>query len=302
MSKSVLERIRKLKETRPQNRGGNSIKGIFHKWGDNENQIRLVGNLLEVKTHYIAPAANRGDRGLCIAESFKGDGSISQVINCSNWDIEREESSKKKTCVICQLNSIARSALSESPDKDEKEFLDKLVSDTNARTSLKWNIIDRANPFVTQISDDEEKKVLGMKIATIGMEAWKDIEGIFEQVGFDITDAEDGIDISVNKGSNGMRTTYSAKAVLDGLSILQTPLSADELSLEPHDLKKICGKVTPSDKVADALHGDLRALLDINTDGASDIVEPDSPDDDDDDDDDDDGDELIADSKKKGNS
>ena len=84
---SIADKMRKLKDRRG-NEGGNrnfsNLRDIFFDWEAGDNRVRLVGEFLEVKTHFIAPAPKRGERGLCNGEAFKGDNKISQVINCIN--------------------------------------------------------------------------------------------------------------------------------------------------------------------------------------------------------------------------
>jgi len=280
----VLDKVRKFKNSRPKSEGRSRTRGIFHDWQDGSNHIRLVDEFLEVKTHFIAPAPKRGERGLCQGEAFNKDSDdrLPKVINCPDWDIQNEQPKKEKTCSICKLYRIARQALKEDPDADEKKYFEALLSLTRVRTQLKWNVFDREKPNVTVIDDNgNEAKVKGLKIASIGMEAWDDIEGIFEQCGFDITDPDEGIDINVIKGHNGTRTSYSAQAVLEGKGLKVTPFDDEEREIvaKPHDLKAICGKQTDAEKVRDALHGEYADILEMNADTA------------DDDDDDDDGDD-----------
>ena len=271
---SVLERLARQQASRPQKGSGGKVMGIYHQWHDGANRFRLAGDFLEVRTHFIAPAAKRKDRGLCQATAFQGDDKIPQVINCLDWDIATERPKKEKTCPICKLNAIARVGLSENPNDDEKKFLEALRSATRATATLKWNIIDRDDPMVTVSDNGVERKVKGFKIASIGPEAQTDVMGIFKQVGYDIQDPDRGIDIEVTKASGGTRTTYSARAVIEGTSLKVTPFTAEERDMTMHDLKVRCGKLTDGDKIRDALHEDLRALLDIDI-NADDTVEVD---------------------------
>ncbi len=277
---SVLDKVRKFRESRPKNENrGERMRGIFHDWKDGSNPIRLVGDFLEVRTHFLAPVPARGDRGLCMAEAFRrkgvqakqGEEFIPQVINCPDWDIDKECEKKEKTCIICRLNAIARQALKENPEPEEKKYFEELMRAARARTSLKWNIFDRLDPDIIVVDDKgNEVKRKGLKIATIGMEAWDDIEGIFEQCGYDITDPEDGLDIDVKKGQGTQRTEYSAQCVLFGKppTAKVTPFDEEEKAIVAHihDLKQICGKQTAMEKVKEALHGDYRDLLDMNAD------------------------------------
>lgn len=271
MSMSTLDKVRRLKERRPAQGGSSRMKGIFHQWKDGDNTIRLAGNFVEVRTHFIAPAPKRSDRGLCRPDAFQGDNSIPQVINCLDWDIEKEEPKAVKTCPICKLAEIARAILKENPTGEEKKFASELKQAAGARPNLKWNVIDREDPYVTMTDNGTEKRVLGFKIATIGMEAWKDIEGIFEQCKRDISDPKGGIDIKVTKGNNGTRTVYSVQAVLDGVQLKVTPFTAEEAAMPLHELKGLCGKIVEQHKIVDALHEDLCELYRLNL---GDDVEP----------------------------
>lgn len=269
---SVLDKVRKLKATRPQG-GGSRLRGIFHQWKDGDNPIRLVGEFIEVRTHFVAPAPKRGERGLCIPTAFQGDNKLPQVVNCLNWDVASEEEKAEHTCPICKLHAIAVAALKENPDEDEKKFFDKLRQETNPRPSLKWNVLDRDDPHVVSTEGDKETKVMGLKVATVGMEAWGDIEGVFEQCGFDITDPAEGVDIKVTRGHNGTRVCYSAQAVIEGTSLKVTPLTDEEKALKQNDLKVICGKMVDSQRMVDALHDDLRQIYDFNVDEEADAAD-----------------------------
>lgn len=262
----VLDKIRKMKEREPVRGGFTNFRGIFHAWKDADNLVRLVGEFIEVKTHFVSPNPKRGERGLCQAKAFQGNNRIPQTVNCLDWDVAKEEPTKLHTCPFCKLNAIAKQALKENPTADEKKFFDALKQSAYARTALKWHIIDRDDPFVLKLENGTEIKVPGLKIATLGLELWKDIEGIFNQCGFDISDLDEGIDICVTK-TTAAKTAYAAKAVLFGRppTVKVTPLSPEERAFERHDLKAICGKQTSLDALMDALHGDLRELLDLNS-------------------------------------
>jgi hypothetical protein len=273
MAKSVLDKVRKFKNSRPKNDGNRSrMMNIYHDWQDGPNEIRLVGEFLEVRTHFIAPAPKRNERGLCQNGAFSKDSEnrIPKVINCPDWDCETESERENKTCPICKLHRLAEQALKEDPNDEEKKYFDNLLQLSRQRVYLKWNIFDRERPNVTMIDENgNETKQKGLKIASIGMEAWNDIEGIFDQCGFDITDPDEGVDINVIKGHNGARVAYSAQVILEGTSIKVTPFDDEEKEIvanHKHDLLVRCGKQTDADLVKDALHGDYAEVLDVNSD------------------------------------
>jgi len=269
MSLSVRDKMRKLRERRG---GGNrsNIRDIFFDFEPGDNLIRLVDEFREVRTHFIAPAPKRSDRGLCQAEAFKGDDRISQVINCPDWDVENEADRGTSDCPICKLNRISGEVLKDSPDEQEKEFFRNLASATRQRQVLKWNVIDRNNPYVTKLGSGGEEKVFGYKIASIGMEAFNDIEGIYDQTGLELHDQDEGCDIIVTKQKKA-RWEYSAKVAMTKdkpPKVAQTPLTDEERAAELHRLIERCGRQTDPMKIIDALHPDLRDLLELN-DGPS---------------------------------
>jgi len=265
MGDSVLDKVKKFRESRPKGQNFKKQRDIFFKFEDGDNIIRLVGEFLEVKTHFISPNHQRGDRGLCISEAFKGEGRLPKMINCPNWDIENEKAKEEKTCPICKLWRVAKNALKEAGQEIEpqdKQFLENLVSDASVTTALKWNVIDRRSPNVTEVDDaGVEKQVLGYKVANIGMEAWNDVDGIFKQLKVDISDAKEGVDINIIKGHNGARVCYSAVAVTQGMSVKQTPLTDEEKKMTLHDLRRIAGRMVEPQKIVDGLHDDLREIL-----------------------------------------
>jgi hypothetical protein len=121
---------------------------------------------------------------------------------------------------------------------------------------------------VIETTDKGERKILGYKVATIGMEAWNDIEGIFTQCGFDISDPVTGVDINVVR-TEAKKTSYAARAILEAGSVKKTPLTAEEQALQLHDLKRLCGKMTDPLSIRDALHSDL--MEDLEAAGGSSI-------------------------------
>lgn len=274
---SVLDKVRSLRKTLPQNDGGNRTTGIFKQWEKGPNQIRLVGEFLEVRTHFISPAPKRNERGLCQPSAFTEEAAepLPKVINCPDWDRDLEQPTKEKTCPVCALYRLAAQALKElkeegetEENQKERDYFAELKRLSRYRRALKWNIFDRDQPNVTVVDENgNESKQKGLKIATIGMEAWKDIDGIFQQCELDLTDPENGVDIKVLKGHNGTRVEYSAQVVLDGTTIRVTPFDEEEkkLAANPHDLKSCSGKAVDPEVVRAALHGDYADTLEINS-------------------------------------
>jgi len=260
---SVLDKIKKLKESQKAS-GGNfgTTKGIFHQLKEGDSVIRLIGEPFKVVTHFIAPSkqGKKTSRGACKPDAFNGDDRLKSTINCPDWDMDKEEFRKDRQCPICKLQDLAYAGLREKPTGEDKDYLESLRDNVKKSIRYKWNILDRDDPYVIEENDGVEKKVLGMKIATIGPEAFEAITQIFDQMGCDITDVNDGIDIKITR-TDGARTSYSAMAVMHGKTVKETPLTAEERALKLHDLKAICGKPIEPSKIIAGLHDDYRQLL-----------------------------------------
>lgn len=262
---SLLDKVKKLNSSLPvkSKQKGSFATDIWHSFHDGDNNIRLVGEFIQTRGHFIAPNKGKGLRGLCRPDAFIGDNKLQMVINCGDWDIDTESYKPVKTCTICRLNNVANNFLKNKAalSKEENEFYFNLRSETNPRNQLKWNIIDRDNPFITIDDNGNKKKVKGLKIASFGMEAWKDISRLFEKSKFDITSADQGIDLIVTKTDSG-RVSYKVDfAMNDDLGVKKTPLTDEERAFVPHDLKKICGKQVDQEKVLAGLHADYQSYL-----------------------------------------
>lgn len=268
------------------NIGGNFKKteGIFHKFTDGDNIIRMVGEGLETRMHFIAPHPKNNDRGLCSERAFSykdvEDKSkvLPKMMMCLDWDIENEKPREEKTCPVCKLYRKSRDMLKKERDKMSQadiDFLTWLVGKTRQNTTYKWNVLDRDNPYVLEVAEDGSKtKVLGYKVAGIGKEAMRDIKGISEQVkknGNDICGIDDGVDINIKKGRANGRTSYSAQAIMEGLSVKVTPLTDEEKELEPHDLVRIAGRYPDLITLLDSMHEELRDMLDEDGDNETEV-------------------------------
>jgi len=265
---NVLDKIRKVEEELKESESKNSrkrMKGIYFSFKEGSNIVRLVDNFLQVRTHYIAPNPKQKDKGFCGADAFSGTGDeyLPYMINCTNWDVEKEEWNEDRTCPICKIRENAFAQIRAGGLSDEaKKKLETITQKAKPRRAFKWNVIDRDDPYAIEISENnEESKVLSYKIATIGIEAWRDIHGIFESLKLDITDIEKGVDIEIIKDSSGSRVQYSARAVMDGLSVKQTPLTDEEKKLELHDLNAMCGKQTSISLIESNLRSEYIPML-----------------------------------------
>lgn len=263
----VMDKMREFK-SRPKFTGNNSkTMGIYHEWKSGKNTVRLVGEFIETKTHFIAPSAKLGAKGLCPESAFdkKPDGksALQKVINCPDWDINKEEWKKEKTCPICQIHETTKLALKDNPTEEESVELKELSNATKPRSAFKWNIFYREDPYVTVTENGKDTKKIGLKIANFGSEVFTAVEAVFSQCKFDLSDADEGIDIEVEK-VDGKPVKYKAGACLEGRGLKVTPLTEEERACKPYDLKQICGKQTDVDLLRKSLFEEYRLLLELN--------------------------------------
>lgn len=264
---SVMDKIKSAKTGGSGSKKFPRTTGIFHDFKEGDNIVRFLGEYVEVRTHFIAPSKKTKSRGVCNADAFTGDDRLPMLVNCPDWDIQTESWKEERVCPVCRLGKIARDGLS-NPDlsPEERKYFETLKSAAGGHHRYKWNVIDRDNPnVIVKNEDGTTEERVGIKIATLGKEAFEAVKGIFEQVGFDITDPDDGVDVKITR-VNGNRVSYSAVCMIEGKGLKVTPLTDEERALDLHDLRKICGKQPDVDKIIDNLHEDYAEVLSINSD------------------------------------
>lgn len=271
---NALEKIKRYRDRKNKSGGSSSggggngearLTNTWIKFIKGDNRVRLVGEHLELRTHWVAKSAFDGTEGLCREDSFGWDeGKINnRKINCPNWDVETE-TAIKTDCPICILHGIAQEALGmDDLEPDEKEYFESLRAGTKPTEEFKWNIFDRANPNITQKTDGVEKEILGYKVPSkMGIEIYESIEKIFDQLDRDITDVKIGVDINIMRDDSGTRTKYTSEAVMEGITAKVTPLTDEELAIEQYDLKKMCGVQTDPSLIKNWLQENLIKLID----------------------------------------
>jgi hypothetical protein len=272
----ALAKLRKMNDERQerqdrQSKGGGYTK-VFHSWKLGVNRVRLVGDFVEVKTHYLGSENQTVAIMKSNAFDKKGnDKHIPMIVNCANWDMKNGRfMSEGGTCPICALNRIAKAALKNKStngltEADIKVF-EGIKSATSARTSLKWTIIDRDNPNVVKVDETgKETSIPGFKIATITSEIQKGILDIGNQMG-DVSDIDSGVDLIVTQSKVNNKTGYTVSASFDMAtkSLKVTPLTAEERAMAKVDLDSICGKPTDRTLLIENLAQDYRELLESN--------------------------------------
>ena len=264
-----MNNVEKMKELEKRMASGKRNfkrqKNIFYRFKDGENIIRLVGLFKKTKTHFIAPPKKNKDGGVCTPDAFEGDERLSYVINCPDWDIENEKDFIEKKCPICKMHYATKRELRDAGveiDTKTKKYLEEIQSRTRPSYGFKWNVIDRRDPYIIEEDGDDEKQVKGYKVVTIGMEIWKGVKRIFEQVKRDVADEEQGIDLCVKRGHNGVRIAYEVQPVMEGLQAKETPLTDEEKEMQLHDLEKLSSKKTEPEQIIAYLNPKLKDYLD----------------------------------------
>ncbi len=233
------------------NGGGNFAKeNIWFDWGKkDEHVIRIVGDFVSIRSHWIGESKFGQDVAILNPSAFKGDNKIPMQVACGNWDVETEsEDPDGDACPICRLGKNA-DAMLKKYGKDLVEADKNIFKAIRRKCAVKCNylfkVIDRENPYL-----DEEKTKKGYKILRAPDKLLKAILALSDQMkGIGITSPDEGIDITIKKVvSDNTKTdvTYTALAVMDGMKVKQTPLTAEEKEYRDLDLYKFAGK--PVDK------------------------------------------------------
>lgn len=248
---------------------------IWFQWGDkSERTIRLVGNFIVTKSHWIGPS-KWNPVEIYDSKVFEGEERLPMQVNCNNWDIEKEQDIKGD-CTICKLRKISNDILyskegKNMPEKEKKYFKD-LRYKCDVRTRYFFNCIDRDNPYV-----NEEEKVIGYKVIEI---PWELMDGIIslssQMTSVDITGIDNGIDLLITRSGGGSKekVKYSVQPCYDAdLSVKKTPLTELEKALVLHDLILLKGKVTENSELRDKIAGEFSALFNDDVTAVADVKE-----------------------------
>lgn len=268
--KEKLQSYKARQKNQQDNKGGkNRTKNIYHKMKDGDNIVRLVGNFLETRTHYLVGslAREKDERGFAIPK----------VVNCGAWDTENEcwkegvwknnrvdYKEAAKHCPLCAVFYMAnlKSKDNESTEKERERFKGMLRK-AGQRAAYKWNCIDRDDPYIiVQKEDKSEEKKLGLKILSVGEEAFKGIANLFVEGRPYPVDAQKGIDIVIKKTMENNRTTYKVEPRMVGdYQVVVSPLTEEEAKLEMFDLKAFSKKSFELAKLKSFFNADFATLL-----------------------------------------
>lgn len=258
--KQEQERAEKAKN-KPQ-AGYVKTATIHQKFPVGKSYIRPVGDFVETHTHNLSPNSF-GSIGVADKAMFKGKDFIPFEVPCIDWNILLAEKNSEYTCPFCKLYYRASKMLKRKDlTPEEKKTFEAIKTACAPSRKVRWNDIDRNDPTYIRVKDGKETKVRGLKLASFSKALFKDIKGIFEQTGLDLSDPETGIDLVIDRAVDANnKTTYSAFAAMERTSVKITPLTDEEKSWTPWDIVDMYSKPYDFNKIEPVMHADFRELL-----------------------------------------
>ena len=232
------------------NNGNFGKENIWFDWGNkDEHTIRLVGDFVSIRSHWIGESKFGQDIAILNSGAFKGDNKLPMTVACGNWDAETEtEDPDGDACPVCRLGRNADAMLKKygkELEEADKATFKNIRRKCAVKCQYLFKIIDRENPYV-----DEEKTRKGYKILRAPEKLLKAILELSDKMkGIGISSPDEGIDITIKKivsETSKNDVSYSALPVMEGVSVKQTPLTEEERGFRELELHKFAGK--PVDK------------------------------------------------------
>ena len=246
-----MQALKSAAELRPNNGGNNFAKeNIWFDWGKkDEHTVRIVGDFVSTRSHWIGESKFGNDVAILNASAFKGDNKLPMQVACGNWDVATEsEDPDGDACPICRLGRNADAMLKKygkELEEADKAIFKAIRRKCSVKCMYLFKVIDRDNPYI-----DDEKTKKGYKILRAPEKLLKAILELSDKMkGIGITAKDEGIDIIIKKVTSDTSKTdvsYTALPVMDGVKVMQTPLTDEELEYRDLDLTKFTGK--PIDK------------------------------------------------------
>lgn len=229
---------------------------IFMNFRDGDNPVRLVGNIEEVRYHYVGMPKDKLLQSIAEPNYLDRNNpdNIPAMVACLDWDVENQVEKEDKKCPYCAIQrEMFRRVRKEALSEEQVKVYKTLSQQMRVQSSNKVNCIDRRDPYVTKKDGDVETKVKGYKIASFGSRAMESLASIFKATKRDLASIEDGIDLIVNKSNKSGNTSYSIVPVISGTSMKISPLTEEERSWQMHNVKIFGGTYVPVDKMIRAL-------------------------------------------------
>lgn len=255
-----------------RNGGGNFANdNIWFDWGKKEEHtIRIVGDFIITRSHWIGES-KYSSVTLLDAAAFKGENKLPMSVACGNWDSSTESVDPDgDACPICVLGAKADKMLQlhgkELQDAD-KEVLKAIRKQCTPKCQYLFKVIDRDNPYL-----DEDKTRKGYKILRAPEKLLEAITQLSKSMkGIGISSPDEGIDIVIKKVVSDKKksdVTYTALAVMDGMTVRQTPLTEEERNYHDIDLHKFAGKPIDKERFEEFLTDDnnIRTIYESDID------------------------------------
>lgn len=262
LARHGAEALKRLQSNAGSGSGMMQRDNIWFDWGSSdEHIIRLVGDFKEMRSHWIGESKfqKTDDIAILRPSAFKGDSKLPMNVACGNWDADTESADPVgDNCPICRLGRNAENVLKKHGkelNETDKAIFKKIMKKCKVTSTFYFKCIDRDNPYV-----DEEKTRKGYKIIKMPGELFKAIMELSKTMkGVSILSDDGGIDIRIKrtKPENGKgKTTYTVNAVMDGLTVKQTPLTDEERQYRDIDLSKFAGKPIDKDRFEEEMVDD----------------------------------------------
>jgi hypothetical protein len=260
-----------LKGNNENNNNNFAKENIWFDWGNSEEHVvRLVGDFKWIRSHWIGANQFGKDVEIINSDSFKGENKIPMSVACGNWDVDSEsEEPDGDNCPVCRLGRNAEKMLQKygkEMAEADKEIIKTIRNKCAIRNTYLFKCIDRDNPYI-----DDEKTKKGFKIIKMPAELLTAIIELSNKIeGVNITSPDEGIDITIKRvkpeGNKKGKTSYSALPVYKGMTVKQTPLTAEELEYRDLDLSKFSGKPVDKERFEEELveENNVRTIYEMN--------------------------------------
>lgn len=234
----------------------NENEKIFFDFSEGEHKIRLVGEWVTIRSHWIYPGPFSKVK-LFDESAFNGEDRIKKNIVCSDFDTTTEKVKEEKSCILCKLHSAASEILYNTSDlsPEQKSLLSGVIRDTNPMERTFFLCIDRNNPEIAP-----GKK--GLKIIEFPkalMTQWTNL--ILQNKDLDVCGDDTGIDFIITKKRQGKSTVFTVNYSMKNISVEVTPLTDEEKAFQRHDIRKIMGKIPDHALVLSKLRPEFKDIL-----------------------------------------
>lgn len=248
-----------------------NIKRVsFYRWKDRDNNIRLIGEPVMVRTYYL-PKSAYNPTDIFNENAFDRETNehyLPKMINCPDWNIE-ERKFENNGDVLRSLNKIANEMLKIGKDNglpaDQIKKWEDIRNKTISTVQYKWLCFDRDMPYVVEDGRIKEPKQLtGYQIITFSKSLFEMVVAAQESYGDDdIYDIDKGCDLVIKKSvdSKTKKAVWSVQLKMNGRTVSETPLTDEERALEMPNLMELSNKQVPNELIMSNLQEEYVEML-----------------------------------------